>query len=178
MPMCFWAGWLLPEVPPDSLLRKRLDKKSAAELFLLLKKKDPVRAANIEPDNKRRLVRALEIAAALGASPAKVGAMHGTEQYDVLWLGLNPGLEKLQKNISKRLRARIAAGMIAEAKNLHKGGLSYKRMYELGLEYRSLARFLQGKISKWAAMEQELDNSIFHYAKRQLECAGSSATQK
>jgi tRNA dimethylallyltransferase len=158
---------VLPEVPPNAALRAKLEKKSATELFNMLKKADPERAANIEPDHKRRLVRALEIAEALGRSPAKAGAMQGQERYDVLWLGLNPEMEKLQKNIHKRLRARIKSGMLVEAKHLHAQGLSYKRMEALGLEYRSMALYLQNKITK-DEMIAELDRAITHYAKRQL----------
>jgi tRNA dimethylallyltransferase len=158
---------VLPEVPPNEKLRAQLGKKSTTQLFALLKKKDPERAANIEPTHHRRLVRALEIAEALGKSPAKAGAMNGQEKYEVLWIGLNPGMEKLQKNISKRLRARLKAGMLAEAKRLHTEGLSYKRMEALGLEYRSMAEYLQGKTTK-EEMVAGLDRAIAHYAKRQL----------
>jgi tRNA dimethylallyltransferase len=158
---------VLPEVAPNPKLRAQLEKKSTSQLFALLKKKDPARAANIEPGNKRRLVRALEIAYAIGTSPAKAGAMEGMEHYNVLWLGINPGFDKLQKNINKRLQARIKAGMLAEAKRLHTAGLSYKRMEELGLEYRSMANYLQNKISK-EEMVLELERAIGQYAKRQL----------
>ena len=57
--------------------------------------------------------------------------------------------------------------MIAEAMRLHKKGLSYKRMEELGLEYRHLARLLQGKITKQEFLEQ-LEREINRYAKRQM----------
>ncbi len=159
---------VLPEVPPNPVLRAKFEKNTAAELFKLLQKKDPERAANIEPTHHRRLVRALEIAEAMGKSPAKAGAMLAKEQYNVLWIGLNPGMETLQKNIAKRLRARIKAGMLAEAKKLHAGGLSYKRMEALGLEYRSMALHLQGKLTK-EHMLAELDRAITNYAKRQLK---------
>jgi tRNA dimethylallyltransferase len=56
--------------------------------------------------------------------------------------------------------------MIAEAKKLHAAGLSWKRMEELGLEYRYLARFLQNKISK-EEMITQLASEIWHYARRQ-----------
>lgn len=157
---------VLPEVPPNPALRARLEKKSASQLFALLKKKDPERAKNIEPDHKRRLVRALEIAGAIGKSPAKTSAMTGIEKYQVLWLGLNPGSDTLQKNINKRLRARFKAGMLAEAKRLHTQGLSYKRMEALGLEYRSMAEYLQKKITE-QEMLINLERAINHYARRQ-----------
>ncbi len=160
----------LPQVPPNQALRAKLEKKSVDELFALLKKKDPERAATIEPHHKRRLVRALEVAEALGKSPSKASAMGetnpATQPYEVLWLGLNPSSAVLQKKIVARLQSRLKQGMIREAKQLHKKGLSYKRMEELGLEYRAMARFLQNKITK-EEMVLALERAIVHYAKRQ-----------
>lgn len=150
-------------VPPNPTLRKTLSKKTPAQLFAQLKKLDPRRAATIEPHHQRRLIRAIEIAKAVGKSP--VAAPDG--QYEVLWLGLSPAPETLRKNIRARLRARIKSGMISEAKRLHKGGLSYRRMEELGLEYRSLSRLLQDKTSK-QEFEAELERAIGQYAKRQM----------
>ena len=158
---------VLPDVPPNMKLRAKLEKLPTETLFAMLKKKDPERAENIEPSHKRRLIRALEIAEAVGTSPTKRSAMKNEELYDVLWIGLNPGEETLQKNISKRLRTRIQDGMLAEGKRLHAAGLSYKRMEELGLEYRSMSQYLQKKSTKEQLIE-ELDRAIARYAKRQM----------
>ena len=51
----------IPEVPPNPAFRKLMGKKSVAQLFALLQKKDPVRATSIDKHNPRRLIRALEI---------------------------------------------------------------------------------------------------------------------
>src|SRR3989344_3885695 len=48
----------LPNVPPNKKLRAQLEKKTAKQLFTMLKKRDPRRAKSIDPHNKRRLVRA------------------------------------------------------------------------------------------------------------------------
>jgi tRNA dimethylallyltransferase len=151
-----------PNVPPNEKLRIRLEKKSVEELFAMLKKLNPQRTKTIEPHHKRRLIRAIEIA----KYPGKL-AVAAPLEYKVLWLGLNPGAEKLKKNIHIRLFSRIREGMIAEATKLHKAGLSYKRMEELGLEYRYLARLLQNKITK-AEFLVELEREINKYAKRQM----------
>ena len=151
-----------PDVPPNPALRKKLETKTAAQLLALLAKADPARAATIDAHNSRRLIRALEIAKAIGKSPAQ----NPEPKYDVLWLGLKPAQPKLEANIHKRLLARLKRGMIAEAKRLHKQGVSYKRMDELGLEYRYLALLLQGKISK-KEFESQLEQAIRQYAKRQ-----------
>ena len=57
--------------------------------------------------------------------------------------------------------------MIQEIKNLHKKGLSWKRMEELGLEYRHVALYLQKKLTK-ERMIQNLNSEIYKYAKRQM----------
>ena len=60
---------VLPEVKPDWKLRKELEKKTTEEMFKMLKNLDPERAKNIDAKNPRRLIRAIEIAKALGKVP-------------------------------------------------------------------------------------------------------------
>ncbi|RJQ33830.1 tRNA (adenosine(37)-N6)-dimethylallyltransferase MiaA [Candidatus Parcubacteria bacterium] len=154
----------LPAAPPNMKLRARLEKKTAPQLYALLKKQDPHRAKTIDKHNKRRLVRALEIAAAIGKSPQ---AAPLPAEYDVLWIGVMPPKKILDAKIAARLSARMQEGMIAEARQLHRKGLAYKRMGALGLEYRSLARLLEKKISR-QEFERELLRDIRRYSKRQL----------
>lgn len=162
---------MFPNVPPNEKLRTELEKKSAEELFEMLQKIDPDRAATIDAKNKRRLARAIEIAKALGASPKGGPQLAADGPYDVLWLGIKLPEDKLRENIHKRLITRIKIGMITEAKKLHEQGLSYKRMRELGLEYRFLADLLDPRASVKITrkeFEVELERAIAHYAKRQL----------
>jgi tRNA dimethylallyltransferase len=58
-------------------------------------------------------------------------------------------------------------GMVDEAKKLRQSGLSLKRMENLGLEYRYLARHISGKLSK-EEMLVELENEIWKFARRQM----------
>jgi len=59
----------LPEVPPNKALRKKLEKLSAEKLYKMLLKKDSRRAKEIDPRNKVRVIRALEIVETLGKVP-------------------------------------------------------------------------------------------------------------
>lgn len=152
-----------PNVPPNAVLRSKLSKKTPQQLYSLLERIDPRRASGIERHNPRRLIRAIEIAKAIGVNPPPIAI----PKYDVLWLGLYPGEISLKTKIRARLLSRMKSGMIAEARKLHAEGLSYRRMEELGLEYRYLARFLRGKITK-LTMESELERAIVQYAKRQM----------
>ncbi len=156
-----------PDVPHDKKLRKDLSKKTVDELFILLKKLDKkfaLKLNNSEKNNKQRLIRSIEIATALGKVP-KISKK--APLYKTTFIGLSLPDEILKKRIHNRLLKRIKLGMIEEAKNLNKNGLSWKRMEALGLEYRYLARHLRGLISK-EEMIGQLEMEIWHYAKRQI----------
>src|SRR3989338_3475446 len=58
-----------PEVPPNAKLRKTLEKLSTVRLFARIRELDPARAATIDPHNRPRLIRAIEIAKVLGRVP-------------------------------------------------------------------------------------------------------------
>jgi len=88
-------------------------------------------------------------------------------KYNHIFIGIKPSQEDLRSRIRTRLKKRLEHGMIAEARRLHRKGLSWKRMDELGLEYRYLAKYLQEKMSK-EEMVERLNTEIWHYAKRQM----------
>jgi tRNA dimethylallyltransferase len=152
----------LPEVSPNTELRKQLKEKPAVELFALLKEKDPEYAEVIDKYNSHRLIRALEIVETLGSVPP----IQSAPQYHSLQIGISTDNDTLRKKIKERLLKRIDQGMIEEVKQLHGEGMSWERMEEFGLEYRYIARYLQGKLSH-EEMVEKLYNEIWHYAKRQ-----------
>jgi tRNA dimethylallyltransferase len=152
----------LPEVKPNSALRRKLEKESTEKLYKVLVQKDPERAESIDRHNRVRLIRALEIIAALG----KVPKIQYESGYDVEWIGLSCPDEVLRRRIHDRLIKRVKKGMIKEAEKLHQKGLSWKRMEDLGLEYRYLTHYLQGKLTKKQMLEQ-LETAIWQYARRQ-----------
>ena len=152
----------LPEVEPNIQLRKNLEKKSTKELGKILKKLDARRFKTIDAKNPRRLIRAIEIAKALG----KVPKLKKNKTAKILQIGIEIFDTGLKTKIKGRLLLRIKKGMVKEVKNLHATGLSWKRLENLGLEYRYVALYLQGKISK-KEMIEKLKSEIWKYAKRQ-----------
>ena len=140
---------IFPEVPPDKKLRAILATKDASELFEKLKKLDKERAKDIksknEQNNKVRLIRAIEIAKHLGKVPK---VKKEKSKYDFIKIGLSLEDHILKEKIKARLLNRIQKGMLQEVTKLHKTGLSWRRMQELGLEYRYCALYLQKKITK------------------------------
>ncbi len=153
----------LPEVSPNQALRRHLTEKRPIELFRMLKKLDPLRAKVIDRHNPRRLIRAIEIAKALGRVPP----LRQRPRFNALWLGVALPERVLKRRIHDRLYQRMRQGMTAEAKVARRQGLSWKRFYQLGLEYKMLAEYLQGRIGK-KEMTTLLEKAIRNYARRQM----------
>jgi len=143
-------GWQFPKTKIDLKLRKRLEKKDLQELFSILEKIDPQKAKNIDKKNKRRLIRAIEIAKTLGQVPP----LKKEPLFDCLLIGLQKKPAALEKAIRRRLRKRLRQGMVKEVFNLRRLGLSWKRIESFGLEYKWLAKFVQGEISRQKMVEQ------------------------
>jgi len=157
-------GIVLPDVPVNQSLRKKLHALTEEKLMTMLKKLDPKRAVEIHPNNKIRIIRAIEIAKELGSVPP----VTRNEKYDALVIGLDTDDSILREKILKRIHARLRKGMVTEAAKLHEGGLSWKRMTELGLEYGLLAELIQGRLTRETFIER-LNYDIIHYVRRQRQ---------
>jgi tRNA dimethylallyltransferase len=155
-------GVILPEVEPDLKLRKKLNTYSTERLGTLLKKLDSARYAQIDIQNPVRVIRAIEIAKAIGRVPV----LEKVKKYHPIVIGLDTDDECLKEKIRTRIKKRITQGMYTEAKELHEGGVTWKRMREFGLEYGLLADVLENKITKEQFKEQ-LFLRTWQYVKRQ-----------
>jgi tRNA dimethylallyltransferase len=149
---------------PDWKLRKKLEQKTKKELFFMLEKKDKRRAKEIDKNNKRRIIRALEIIESTGK---RIPKKENNPLFDSLIFVIKKIQEKQKILIAKRLKKRLREGMVKEVENLHKKGISWKRLEDLGLEYRYIAYYLQGKMP-YDEMIEKLQKEIEHFAKRQM----------
>lgn len=156
---------VFPAVLPNADLRKELEKESLEALGEKLRALDPDRYALIDIKNKVRLIRAIEIATALGKVPPPAGGSKN-EQYDVQWHYLDFPDDVLKERIRARLHKRFDEGMLEEVVKLSKSGIPWERLDALGLEYRYISRYLRQMISR-EEMMKELEIAIWHYAKRQ-----------
>ncbi len=153
-----------PDVKPNRGLRKKLEGMSEAKLFAQLKRLDPLRAKAIDPKNKRRLVRAIEI--------AKTGLKFkdfrhaGAPKFQTLFIGLDMPKEILEKQILARMEKRFKQGMVREVARLHARGASWKILENFGLEYKFISLYLRKKISGPQTRDL-LFTAIKNYAKRQ-----------
>jgi len=151
-----------PNIPQNPELRKKLEEKTTEDLVSELEMHDKEYANLVDTNNRRRLIRAIEIARTVGS----VQKIPKNPLYEVLQIGIETPSQELRERIRKRLTSRTEAGMIEEVRKLYDEGLSYERMEELGLEYRYLAKYLKKELSKEKMLEILLQK-IWQYAKRQ-----------
>ena len=158
---------IFQDIPKNEPLRAELEEKSIDELKAILAEIPKEEGAKTDTENKRRLIRAIEIGKFLGKL---VCIQKGPQNYKFEIIGLDFPDDILKARIEKRLLARLEAGMIDEVRKLHNppagGGVSWQRLENFGLEYKYISQFLQNKISK-EEMVETLKTKIWQYAKRQ-----------
>ena len=150
-------------VEPNQTFRDSLEHYSNEELLELLRSKDSRRAEDVDPDNRRRLVRALEIIESLGSVPETEEV---ESDYEWLMIGIDIEKEELREKFAKRLTSWLERGLLEEVHEA-RDTLSHERFLELGFEYTLAAEFLDEQISKEEFFEKFVQKN-WQYAKRQM----------
>jgi tRNA dimethylallyltransferase len=149
-------------VASDPALRAELEKLETAELMARITEKDPRRAAELDPNNRRRLVRALEVINTYGTVPPRPSA---AGLYEVEWILINPPLEELRPRIATRLENAFSKGLVEEVTRV-RAQVGDARLNELGLEYRIVGEYLRGERTE-ESMAPMLLAKLSQYARRQ-----------
>jgi tRNA dimethylallyltransferase len=154
---------MLP-VPENALLREELVRQGMEELAARLLRLNPTLHNTTDLTGRERLIRAIEIAEHSSKHPSK----EGMERPDIvpLVIGVRRDRAVTRERITKRLRERLGRGMIEEVQCLHDTGISWARLDEMGLEYRYVSLYLQGKLT-YEEMFKTLNIRIQQFAKRQ-----------
>ena len=155
----------IPKAPPNNKIREKLEKLNSEELFEKLKKIDLKSAEIIGENNKRKLIRALEVCEITG-KPFSAQQAKGEPLFKTLQIGIRIDREKLYKKIDQRVDKMIKIGLIEEVKNL-----TEKYSFDLpamsGIGYQEIGSYLQNK----TALEEAIQRTKFRthqYARRQM----------
>jgi len=158
----------IPKVPPNKKLRAELAKLSKEQLMHRLKALDPTRARNIDPNNKRRVIRSIEIVVTSQSPVPEIELFENSgSPYNVLKIGVGLPDDELKRRIKARLHQRLNEGMIDEIRKAHRFGISWRRLEELGLEFKNIARYLKGDV-EYEQMIEDLLSQTWQFAKRQI----------
>jgi len=157
-----------PKVIPSKKLRKTLEAKTKQDLFKLYKKLDPKGARFIDKNNKRRLVRALEVCY-LTKEPFWQQRKKEKPLFDVLQLGIKLPKKTLKKRIVLRIEKMLKQGLEKEAKHLF---MKYGRLplFRQTIGYQEWLPLLKGKIDlkTKAKIKDKMKNHTWQYSRRQM----------
>jgi tRNA dimethylallyltransferase len=162
----------LPKGVRNDSLRVELEKRSVEELFAQVVKADPRRAARLDPQNKRRIIRSLELIAEHGHVPER---NMQESAYDVTWHILNPERDVLRARIRKRLIETLDKGLIEEVRTTRER-VGDERLNELGLEYKIVGEYLRGE-REYESLIPTLSSRLWHYARHQKQWLRRLAVQ-
>jgi tRNA dimethylallyltransferase len=141
-------GWVIPDVPPDEALRRRLERAAGRAgplaLHARLEAVDPASAARIDPRNVRRTIRALEIYERTG-EPMSALRTRSAPPYDVLTIGLSRPRAVLYDRVDRRIEAMLAAGLEAEVRGLVGAGYGFELPAMSGVGYGEWKPYLDGQ---------------------------------
>ncbi len=151
----------------DESLREKLNSLSLNELQDMLKKIDSSRFNNLNADdriNPLRVRRQIELAL---NSNGDESTIQEWQEFESLVIGVYYPREVVRARVDERLKKRFDLGMIEEVKFLHEvENVSYEKLEKFGLEYREIAKYLQGEYS-FEELYSQLLNKIRQFVKRQ-----------
>lgn len=155
----------LPKIQPDKHLRKELSSLSSSELFSMLNKLDAEACEIINENDRKKLIRAIEIIKTTGNTLSNSRGMN-EQEFEVEWIGRNFDRETLYSRIDSRVDVMIEQGLVEETKKLlSKHGRIPNLINTIG--YREIISYLDGKLSLEEAKDL-LKKNTRNYAKRQL----------
>lgn len=153
----------VPKVEPDYELREKLSKLSYSELVLMLEAKDPARAKEIEVNDNKKLIRAIEMAEHL---EKPLSEYKKEPVFDVEWIGLNYPRAELYERINKRVDMMIKDGLVEETEYLLKKHGRIKNLV-CTIGYQEIVQYLDNLLTLEEAKDK-LKQNTRNYAKRQL----------
>ena len=154
------------QVGSNAEIRNELAEKSNEELFEKLVELDPKSAEDIHPNNRKRVIRALELCmSGTSKTEQNENSMLIDSPYDALYIGIGyQDRQKLYDRINKRVDLMLEAGLENEARQmLGKQGLTARQ----AIGHKELQPYIDGNITLDEAVEG-LKRETRRYAKRQL----------
>lgn len=155
----------LSGVAPNHALRESLALYSTEALYTRLRATAPTRATHIDPHNRRRLIRAIEVSEA-GRSGSHPPAPTPLRDAHYLTLALTASKETLRARYEARAQNWLANGFLKEVRNLREQGVSQSQLQEIGFEYTLALALLDGEYSEETFIAKFIEKN-WQYAKRQ-----------
>ncbi|MBD3311064.1 MAG: tRNA (adenosine(37)-N6)-dimethylallyltransferase MiaA [Candidatus Magasanikbacteria bacterium] len=159
-------NYRIPRIPPNKKLRQSLEEKQNKELVRLLEKMDQKAAKRIDRNNKRRIIRALEVCILSGESFSEQREK-GEPLFETLQIGIDVPREVLYDRINMRVDEMMKMGLLKEIEGLLKQKYSWSLPSMSGIGYRQFKGYFEGE-KKLEECVNLLKRDTRRYAKRQI----------
>ena len=150
-------GWKIPQVPPNPKLRGELEARAEQEgsqrLYKELQDIDAAAAERIDPNNTRRIIRALEIYAATGQPSSRLQYKE-LPDFPVLLIGLTKDRSELYEIVDCRVDRMIQRGLVEEVEQLLKKGYGPALPSMSGIGYKQIVQFLRKEMTLPEAIDR------------------------
>jgi tRNA dimethylallyltransferase len=160
-----------PLPPADPTIRERLeqewDKDDGWTLYDKLVEIDPDTAKSFEKQNKRYVVRAMELYEMTGKKPSTLKKTI-PPPYDILQFGMHWPREELTKRIDERTKILLQSGWIEEVEGLIDRGYTLQTPAMKSHGYREIMQWLGSEEKNTEALEEVIAAKTRQYAKRQM----------
>lgn len=153
--------------PTDPAVRRRLEAESTDALLGRLREADPEAAARIEPRNRRRIVRALEVLDLTGRPFSSFRADWDRFDPRAIIAGLDVPADILAERISERARRMFGGGLLDEVRALDARGYRAALTAPQAIGYREALAHLDGRITLAEAIDGTI-RSTRRLARRQM----------
>ncbi|MEW5995214.1 MAG: tRNA (adenosine(37)-N6)-dimethylallyltransferase MiaA, partial [Candidatus Zixiibacteriota bacterium] len=156
----------------DPALRRRLENQMAElgpkAMHQRLREIDPDEAAKVHPNNKVRVIRALEIYYQTGAPKTELArtGRYRRAPYEFEFFCIIPERRSLYERIGRRVEAMIAQGLVKEVERLVQQGLARQIRSANVIGYNEILDYLENRLTLDKAVSLIKQNSR-RYAKRQ-----------
>ena len=155
---------------PDPAFRRRLEGETSLSLHDRLKQVDPERAAKLHPNDRQRVMRALEVYESTGKTMTELARKAKVEaevEFNPVYAVLTMERELLRRRLDSRFDAMMGAGLLDEVRSLRESGFGRETYVANAYGYAELLRHLDGELTLERAVA-EAKAKTRAYAKRQV----------
>ncbi len=168
----FLLGFSFPITPAKPKIRSRLEalanEKGNEFLWEKLNSIDPKTAKRLSVNDKKRIIRALEVYESTGKPISKLQKKSPIkDEYNLILIGLNMEREKLYENINRRVQDMLERGLIKEVRYLFKSGYNKTLPSMQALGYKEVIDYLEGKTDFKETVEL-IKKRTRNFARRQM----------
>ena len=155
------------EEQEDTVYLQQLESKTNEELVQMLQEMDAKALETIHPNNRKRLIRALQIAHTGHSKSEREASQQHQQLYDIYFAGLDVPRPQLHDRINQRVEKMFEAGLVQEVESLFSNPQTWEYTSFQGIGYKEFKEYFE-KTKTLDEVKEKIKTHSRQYAKRQI----------